>query len=110
MSISMFLVDARDENQKSYNLPVATEDVFKRIWLPEAKELNANLVLMFEFGVEIKESEVPKLIDELSQLNSRFKRYLKNDDIARVILRIERLVEEISRINREFPGSVLYIG
>jgi hypothetical protein len=110
MSISLFFVNPSNGYERGFNVPVATEDVYRRMWVPKATKLKLELILMFELGVEIARENFPKIVSELSLLNVDFQREAQNEERVQITQRIERLVEELRKVYEENPNARMYIG
>ena len=106
----MFCVDRSNSYDRSLYAPVATEDVYRRIWVPTATRLGADLMLRFGIGVEIGEEDFPKLAGELSLLDAEIQQDTLIEERAHIAQRIERLITELGKVFQENPKARMYIG
>ena len=68
MSISLIVLEPKSEEYLLVNIPLATEEVFKRIWLPGAEQHSAVWLPLFQFGVDITAQDFAEVSQELNLL------------------------------------------
>jgi hypothetical protein len=90
MSVCLFFVNPSNSYERSFNIPIATEDVYRRLWVPKATKLETKLILRFGLGIEIGEEDVPKILSELSLLNADVQQDTQMEARAHVAQRIAR--------------------
>lgn len=109
MSVSMFFVSPQTPEDKAFNLPVCTEDAFRRAVLPAAERAGAQYVQLFETGYELSGADAPALSKELLSVANQLE--ADSSEMALYALpRMKKLQTEIERIFKTHPNSVLYIG
>ncbi|ALV05665.1 hypothetical protein [Roseateles depolymerans] len=109
MSISMFFVSPQTPEEKKFNLPVCTEDVFKRVVLPAAERVGAQYVQLFETGIEILADDTSAISEELRCVANQIEADA-SDATLYILPRLKNLQWELERIFNYCPEAVLYIG
>lgn len=86
-------------------LPVATEDLYGKYWVPAARNLGCVWLLLFQTGAPVPLAELPAVIEEFRRVRDYFAR----DPTTSHAERSRWLVVELERIE---PSTVaeLYIG
>lgn len=86
-------------------LPVATEDVYSKYWLPAALKLGCAWLPWFQTGAPVPLKDLPAVIDEFRRVRDYFQR----DPTSRVAERSRWLVGELEQLD---PSTIaeLYIG
>jgi len=110
MSVAVIFENRSNSHERGFYVPVATEDVYRRIWEPKAVKLKTDLILRFGIGVEIGEEEFPKLASELSLLYADIQEDTQIEERTHIGQRIERLIAELGRVFEENPKARVYIG
>lgn len=105
----MFFISPETPEDKAFNLPVCTEDVFRQVILPAAEQAGAHFVKLFETGYEFSSQDAPALVDELLRVSKKLETASSEVSIF-ALSRIRKLRMEIARIFANNPRSVLYIG
>ena len=109
MSVSMFYVSPQTNAQKSFNIPVCTEDVFRRVIRPAADRVGARIVPLFEVGFELSSQDAAVVVGELLDVTKQLQADT-SEEAAYALPRLIRLSEEIGEIFKMHPEAVLYIG
>lgn len=86
-------------------LPVATEGVYSKYWVPAALELGCMWLPLFQGGVPIPLADFPVVLEEFRRVRDYFER----DPTSPLAERCRWLVGELERLD---PSTVaeLYIG
>jgi hypothetical protein len=109
MSISAFIPEAANEDERRYNVPVATEAFFAECWQPAAESLGLQWVPLFSTGIEIGREDLPAVLDELARLKQWALARAQDARFEMLAGRIELLETELPKaLERE--GAVVYIG
>lgn len=80
-------------------MPIATNDIFNRYWLPACYELGLRLIPLFETGypvIRLEPETIPLILNELSTLKLFFSRAKSAAAYKDIIGRIERLIHELN--------------
>lgn len=102
MSVSLMVAEPKDAKWATYIVPVATEEVFARIWLWGADEVKARWIPLFQSGVEIESRDFGDVIEELLAFRAWVLRApLPSRDAASVEQRVEALTRALRRIADE---------
>ena len=80
-------------------LPLATEEVFARHWLPAAKALGCVWIPLFQSGAPVPLADVPAVLDELRRLRDHFAAEPDDSPAAGVRERSAWLVGELDKID-----------
>ncbi|TDG00242.1 hypothetical protein [Paenibacillus piri] len=109
MSISAFILEPVNDDERQYSVPVAAEAVFAECWEPAAEALGLQWVPLFSTGIEIAKEDLPAVLDELARL----KQWALDQDGGE---RMEKVAGRIGLLQTELPkalqrvGAVVYIG
>ena len=90
-------------------VPVATQDVFKRYWLPGSEALGLQWVPLFETGIPLAQDDVPDVLRELRALDD-WTRVHAPDAAAVIGARLERLIAELSGVVGSSEQVKVFIG
>jgi hypothetical protein len=71
MSIAVLITYHDSVTSPSY-LPLATEEVFARYWLPAAAALGCIWMPLFQSGAPVPLEDLPAVLDELRRLRDHF--------------------------------------
>lgn len=112
MSISMIVLEPKSREYSQINIPLATDDVFNRIWLPGAEKTDARWLSLFRSGIDIDADDFVDVSQELIALREWIKSHkLDNDEKNQVISRIDLLICELGRLSSESGGKIkVFIG
>lgn len=105
----MFFVSPQTPEEKAFNLPVCTEDVFRQVVLPAAEQVGAQYVQLFGTGCEFSSQDALALVDALLSGSKKLEPIPSEISIF-ALSHIRKLRTEIERIVNEDSRSVLYIG
>ncbi|GLX69385.1 hypothetical protein [Paenibacillus glycanilyticus] len=109
MSISAFIVDPEDDFERSFMLPVATEDFYKKYWEPAAEELGLQWTVLFQGGTDVEKEDVPIILEEISLLKEWVSSKMGGDAKEHMQRRLELLEAELPGAFRR-GNAVVYIG
>ena len=90
-------------------VPVATQEVFKRYWLPGSESLGLKWVPLFETGIPLAKEEVPDVLRELRALDD-WTRLHAPETAAVIGARLERLIAELSALVESLEQVEVFIG
>ena len=112
MSISLIVLEPKSKEYSLVNVPLATEDVFDRIWLRGAQHLDAKWLPLFKSGIDLTAADFTCVIQELMSLGEWVKvEALGSDEKRFVLSRIDALLKEFVRLDSETNGNVkVFIG
>jgi hypothetical protein len=86
-------------------LPVATEGVYSKYWLPAARKLGCTWLPWFQTGAPVPLESLPAVIDEFRRVRDYFQR----DPTSPVAERSRWLVDELERLDLSTVAE-LFIG
>jgi hypothetical protein len=94
--VSVSVCIGASEGFDSVYIPVATQDVYKAVWVVGAHALGLELLPQFEVGRHVDASDLRQLLDELGKLRQWVAtRAADLDDAEQVISRIDTLLERL---------------
>ncbi|MBC2283654.1 hypothetical protein [Listeria booriae] len=110
MSIGIIIDEPRNEKEKLFFVPVATEEVFSRYWLKASNELQLSWIPIFETGIVIEKEDTPVILKELQLVKEWMREHVRSVD-TRIDLE-KRLTYIIESIPRAFEDESikLYVG
>ena len=103
MSVALLIEMNGEEN---ISIPVATEVVFRRYWLPVCIELDFKWIPLFESGLPVSEQDRPFILEELH----RFELWVLEHDIQPEIAERAKLLASTLRSINFGPTVSTYIG
>ncbi len=103
MSVALLVEDASGGGR---SLPVATEVVFERSWLPVCEELGLEWLPLFESGLPVAEEDRPFVLAELE----RFEKTIRAADPDSEIADRARSLTDALRAIDFGSGTSAYIG
>lgn len=108
--MSIELAISRDDapgSRESLTVPLATHDVFRRLWLPLSRQLGLQYVPLFETGLPVAIEDVEHIVAELRKL--RAEAHAAGGDSDLILPRIDNLLENLDQLGQD-PGYKIYIG
>ncbi|MGO4106436.1 hypothetical protein [Paenibacillus sp. YAF4_2] len=109
MSISAIIIDPEDEFERSFMLPVATEDFFTKYWEPAAEELGLQWTVLFQGGTDVEQEDVPTILAEIALLKDWVTAKMSGDAQEHMLRRLKLLEIGLPAAFRR-GGAVVYIG
>ncbi|WP_219836948.1 hypothetical protein [Paenibacillus sp. R14(2021)] len=88
MSVAAIILEPKDTD---FYVPVATESFFQRAWVPAIKELNLELLLLLNPGLDLTKKDLSPLIQELEKIKSWAEAKLHKDELDYLKRRIDSL-------------------
>ncbi len=110
MSISVMILDAKDEFEEKFFIPIATESFFQECWEPAIEELGLKWTKVFPVGIDLVEEDFPLIIDELSKIKDWAKNNLTENKQRKIFERIELIESEVPHAFTHRDGIVVFIG
>jgi len=112
MSISLIVLEPKSKEYSLVNIPLATDEIFKRIWLPGAEQLSAVWLPLFQSGIDITAHDFKDVSQELIFLREWVvQQTLVADERNLVLSRIDSLLNELVRLDTETKGNItVFVG
>ncbi|WP_438497070.1 hypothetical protein [Paenibacillus sp. IHBB 3054] len=110
MSISVMVLEAKDEFEEKFFIPVATESFFQECWEPAIEELALKWTKAFPVGIDLIEEDFPSVLEELFKIKEWAKGHLPEEKKIKIIERIELIETEVPIIFNYREGVVIFIG
>lgn len=108
MSVSLLVTTRKSGSESDYMIPIATQEIFRLWWKTAAESLGLYWVPLFESGTTVPRGNLPEVINELERLRQQC---LSNEDLRNIILdRIDRVIDELKRINSSNDHVEIFIG
>lgn len=112
MSISLIVLEPKNREYSLVNIPLATEDMFQKIWLLGAEQLDAKWLPLFQSGIDLTSDDFEGVSDELMALHEWIKTAAIDPDEKSIVLtRIEVVLKELTILKNQTGGKVeIFIG
>lgn len=110
MSISAMVLDAQDEFEEKFLIPVATESFFHECWEPAIEELGLKWTKIFPVGIDLVEEDFSFVLEELSKIKEWAKENLPGEKKEKIFERIELIETELPNVFTHRDGIVVFIG
>lgn len=97
------------EEEKLFNIPLATESFFENFWEPLAEELELQWIPAFLSGIDICNDDLDDIFSELDKLEILAKKKLNH-------IEFEQLDERINILREKLPdafkrnNAIIFIG
>ena len=79
-----------------FYVPIATEDFFRKCWIPAIKELNLSLTSCFQKGIDLSRKDLQELLNELKLIKHWSVDNLSIEETSHIHLRIDLLVAKLT--------------
>ncbi|MBK5073795.1 hypothetical protein I2492_13380 [Budviciaceae bacterium CWB-B4] len=110
MSIGIMIDEPKNEEEKSFFIPVATEKTFNEYWLIAAQELKLQWVPIFSTGVVVDQDDLLVVINELNAIRIWIMTHITNIENQKELLnRIDYIIKKLFEIVKN-KDIKLYIG
>lgn len=109
MSVALLIQPRGTDPEEARLVPIATQDVFKRHWLPACEALALRWVPMFETGIPLEPLDIPPVLTELRVL----KRWAEQEapEISDAIgERLDGLIAELVTLEEQAADVEVFIG
>ena len=112
MSVALIVLEPKSIEYAHIYVPIATEDVFRRVWIPAVEKINAVWIPLFQIGVDITSEDFENVIQELISLREWVRIHEQDqDEIQQVLFRIDLLLNELKRLSIDTNGDItVFIG
>ncbi|MEK3716421.1 hypothetical protein [Paenibacillus sp. FSL R7-0333] len=110
MSISVMVLDAKDEFEEKFLIPVAAESFFNECWEPAIEQLGLKWTKVFSVGIDLVEEDFPFVLEELSKIKEWAKENLPDEKKIKIIERIELIETEVPIAFSHRDGIIIFIG
>jgi hypothetical protein len=68
MSVQMTITGTDDHDVQASSTPLATEEVFGKLWMRGALDIDAKWIPLFQSGVDVEVDDLPSICEELRAL------------------------------------------
>lgn len=68
MSVLLKIAGVDDDGVRSSSTPLATEEVFERLWMQGALQISAKWIPLFQSGIDVEVGDIPSICEELRSL------------------------------------------
>ncbi|MFI8714096.1 hypothetical protein [Brevibacillus brevis] len=110
MSICAFILEAQNEWESSFFVPIATESFFKCCWLPAIESLRLRWTAIFPTGIDVEEQDLPAVMEELNLIKAWAAHHLADEeDRMRLVERIDWICEKLPQAFQR-KEAILFIG
>ncbi len=98
MSIAAFIDNPKTEEEKSFYIPIATEQSFTSFWKPACERLGLQWIPSFAIGIDISREDLQNVLIEFSQIREWFQENLSDVESKQVVERVDILLKELPSI------------
>ncbi len=109
MSVGAMISNSRNEEEEKVYIPIASESIFKQIWLPIIKKLNLKWIACFQSGIEIEKQDSSEVINELELMLEWINKNLNDSETDTVKIRIGNLIKNLNELFT-IDDRIIYIG
>lgn len=92
MSISLLVSGKGIPETEWKNIPVATEAIFEKKWLPVSQELKLKYIPLFQVGFDIDAGILPDVLRELHLLKAKITENSVGNEVSELNERVENLI------------------
>jgi len=112
MTVALLVVIPNSTEYSSIYVPLATEEVFERVWMSGAKEINAKWLPLFQSGTNISAESFEDVSRELNAFRQWvIRKALSADESELILSRIGALLNVLDRLGTQTNGNVtVFIG
>lgn len=108
MSISLLVSGKSIPETEWKNVPVATEAIFEKKWLPVSEELKLKYIPLFQVGFDVDADILPDVLRELHLLKARITENSVDNDISELSERVENLINFLPDFVKKY--QTVFIG
>ncbi|KHL91512.1 hypothetical protein QW71_34245 [Paenibacillus sp. IHB B 3415] len=110
MTVCAFILEAQNEFEERFYIPIATEKFFYKYWMPGIQALGLEMMGFITPGIDIHQKELPIIIEELHKLKSWFDQNVKDGDTREYFFKRVNLLEEKLPIAYQREDAVVFMG
>ncbi|MDR2154784.1 MAG: hypothetical protein LBE78_07135 [Burkholderiaceae bacterium] len=112
MSVTLTTTQSKLGNKSSKSIPLATEEVFKRVWLLGSEQIGAQWLPLFESGIDIQKSDLSNVIKEMVSLRDWIlSSPMKSEDKKSISSRIDNALDELKiLLTDEMDNTHIFAG
>lgn len=110
MSVAAFILEAQNDFEKSFYIPVATESFFYAYWVPGIEALNLRWLMCIQPGLDVTIDNLPIIFAELVQLKNWAEVNLIGDVKDHFFTRAHLLEKKLPAAFRQRKDAVAFIG
>lgn len=100
MSVSLLISGNHIPEKDWKNIPIASEESFRALWLPVCKELNLEFVPLFELGFDIDSDTLDDVLQELKLVKQAMETKFENDH------KYKKPLEKINNLLTSLPSII----
>ncbi len=108
MSVSLQISGKNIPESEWENIPVATESVFEKYWLPLSEDLNLEYVPLFQYGIEIGSDTLNEVLQELKLIKNEVMNKQTDINYKNLSERIDNLIKTLPIYLKKY--QTVYIG
>ncbi len=108
MSISLLVSGKSIPETEWKNIPVATEAIFEKKWLPVSEELKLKYIPLFQVGFNVDADTLPDVLRELRLLKDKIAENSIGNEISDLAERVENLISFLPDFVKKY--QTVFIG
>lgn len=110
MSIAIMIDKPKNEEEKNFYIPIATEETFQKYWLKASEELHLKWVPIFQTGIFIENEDKQVIRTEITEVKNWIVENVSDIDKKRNLeKRIDYILDSLSKVFED-KNMKLYIG
>ena len=109
MSISILVKELPEGDAKAELIPLATEEAFRRYWVPGCDALGLRWVPLFQTGVPLQREDLAQVLTELRALREWMGSSPSDEGTAAVCSRLDAAFLALERV-AAVPEADIFIG
>lgn len=102
MSVALIITKRNGQADSSIYVPIATQELFVKHWIPLSTELGLQWIPRFETGASFNRHDIPNIAKEFQQLKQHIEETLPNllaDEVATfMISRIDNVLAQLHEL------------
>lgn len=108
MSITLLISGDNIVESEWKSFPVATESVFREVWLPISDKSGLKYVPLFQFGLDVDTNILNEVLNELNIIKLSLNKKQFNDNYKKIIERIDYLINTLPNLVEKY--TTVFIG
>lgn len=112
MSVLLKITNTGDDGASSSSTPLATEEVFERLWVRGAVQTNAKWIPFFQSGIDVDVDDLPAICEEFRSLRHWAEvAHLDPEEKSLMVSRIDAALGKLGAVSGMHPRCVgIFVG
>lgn len=109
MAVSAIITDPQNEFEETFSIPIATQNFFKKYWIPAIEGTDTEWVQGIRYGIDVTQEEAHILINELDKIKNWVEINLEGAAKEQMLIRIELLITKLPKAFQR-KNAIVFIG